>query len=75
MEEDIAQVRSALITKDDELRELMQQASSGHKDVAGEVKKLKAEKTALQAQLECKSRQLKVSLLSVHLCGVLYICP
>lgn len=59
LEEDIAQVRSALITKDDELRELMQQASSGDKDVAGEVKKLKAEKSALQAQLECKTRQLK----------------
>ncbi|DBB08187.1 TPA: hypothetical protein ACH3X3_008369 [Trebouxia sp. C0006] len=60
LEEDIAKVRSDLISKDDELRELMQQqASSGSKEAAGEVKKLKLEKNALQAQLECKSRQLK----------------
>ncbi len=64
LEEDIAKVRSDLISKDDELRELMQQASSGSKEAAGEVKKLKLEKNALQAQLECKSRQLKVSHLS-----------
>lgn len=62
LEEDIAKVRSDLISKDDELREVMQQqASSGSKEAAGEVKKLKLEKNALQAQLECKSRQLKVS--------------
>ena len=61
LEEDITQVRSNLITKDDQLRELMQQASSGNQEAAAEVKKLKGEKTALQSQLECKSRQLKVS--------------
>jgi len=77
LEEDIAKVRSDLISKDDELRELMQQqASSGSKEAAGEVKKLKLEKNALQAQLECKSRQLKVSHLSwvwVALIGC--VCP
>ena len=61
LEEDIAQVRTDLISKDDQLRELMQQASSGDETVAAEVNKLKADKNALQAQLECKSRQLKVS--------------
>ncbi|DBB05557.1 hypothetical protein WJX77_006024 [Trebouxia sp. C0004] len=59
LEEDIAKVRSDLITKDVELQELMQQASSGNKEAADEAKKLKLEKNALQAQLECKSRQLK----------------
>lgn len=77
LEADIAKVRSDLISKDDELRELMQQqASSGSKEAAGEVKKLKLEKNALQAQLECKSRQLKVSHLSwvwVALIGC--VCP
>jgi len=71
LEEDIAKVRSDLITKDDELRELMQHASSGSKEAAGEVKKLKLEKNALQAQLECKSRQLKVSRLLCVLPGLL----
>ena len=61
LEEDIAQVRTNLISKDDQLRELMQQASSGDETAAAEVNKLKADKNALQAQLECKSRQLKVS--------------
>ncbi|KAL0022073.1 hypothetical protein WJX79_001620 [Trebouxia sp. C0005] len=59
LEEDIAKVRSDLISKDDELRELMQQVSSGDNEAADKVKKLKLEKNALQAQLECKSRQLK----------------
>ena len=58
---DIDKVRSALIAKDDELSELMKQASSGDETASAEVKKLKAEKDALQARLECKSRQLKVS--------------
>lgn len=66
LEEDIAQVRSDLITKDDLLRELTQQAASEDQAAAAaaaaEVKKLKGEKNSLQAQLECKSRQLKVSL-------------
>ena len=62
LEEDITQVRSDLITKDNQLRELMQRASSGNQEAAAEVKKLKAEKAALQSRLECKSRQLKVSL-------------
>ena len=76
LEEDIAKVRSDLITKDDELRELMQQASSGNKEAADEVKKLKLEKIALQAQLECKSRQLKVSHLScVWVALVDCVCP
>lgn len=60
MEEDITQVRSDLITKDDQLRELSQQAAS--EEQAAEVRKLKKEKNSLQAQLECKTRQLKVSL-------------
>ena len=66
LEEDITQVRSDLITKDDQLRELTQQAASEDQAAAAaaaaEVKKLKGEKNSLQAQLECKSRQLKVSL-------------
>lgn len=61
LEEDIAQVRSDLITKDDQLREVTQQAAS--EEQAAEVRKLKKEKNGLQAQLECKTRQLKVSLL------------
>ena len=65
LEEDIAQVRADLITKDDQLRELTQQAASEDREAAAEaaaeVKKLKSEKNGLQAQLECKSRQLKVS--------------
>ena len=61
LEEDIAQVRTNLISKDDQLRELMQQVSSGDETAAAEVNKLKADKNVLQAQLECKSRQLKVS--------------
>lgn len=60
------QVRSDLITKDDQLRELTQQAASEDQAAAAaaavEVKKLKGEKNNLQALLECKSRQLKVSL-------------
>ena len=66
LEEDIVQIRSDLITKDDQLRELTQQAESEEQAAAAaaaaEVKKLKGEKNSLQAQLECKSRQLKVSL-------------
>ena len=66
MEEDIAQVRSDLITKDDQLHELTQQPASEDQAAASaaaaEVRKLKGEKNSLQAQLECKSRQLKVSL-------------
>ena len=63
LEEDIAQVRSDLITKDDQLRELTQQpGSEDPAAAAAEVRKLKGEKNSLQAQLECKSRQLKVSL-------------
>lgn len=60
LEEDIVQVRSDLITKDAQLHELTQQAAS--EEQAAEVRKLKREKNALQAQLECKTRQLKVSL-------------
>lgn len=66
LEVDIAKVRSDLIAKDDELRELTQQASSDDKEASAEasaeVKKVKVEKNVLQAQLECKSRQLKVSI-------------
>lgn len=70
LEEDIAQVRADLITKDDQLRELTHQAASEDKEAAAEasaeVKKLKSEKNGLQAQLECKSRQLKVSFMLVR---------
>ena len=66
LEVDIAKVRLDLIAKDDELRELTQQASSDDKEASAEasaeVKKVKVEKNVLQAQLECKSRQLKVSI-------------
>ena len=66
LEVDIAQVRLDLITKDDQLRELTQQAASEDQaaaaEAAAEVRKLKAEKNSLQAQLECKSRQLKVGI-------------
>ena len=66
LEVDIAKVRSDLIAKDDELRELAQQASSDDKEASAEAsaeaKKVKVEKNVLQAQLECKSRQLKVSI-------------
>lgn len=65
LEEDIAQLRADLVTKDDQLRELSQQADSEDQaaaaEAAAEVKKLKGEKNSLQAQLECKTRQLKVS--------------
>ena len=64
LEEAIVQVRADLITKDDQLRELTQQAASedaaAAAEAAAEVKKLKGEKSSLQAQLECKTRQLKV---------------
>ena len=64
LEEAIVQVRADLITKDDQLRELTQQATSedaaAAAEAAAEVKKLKGEKSSLQAQLECKTRQLKV---------------
>ncbi|KAL3161186.1 hypothetical protein ABBQ38_009553 [Trebouxia sp. C0009 RCD-2024] len=63
LEEAIVQVRADLITKDDQLRELTQQAASedtaAAAEAAAEVKKLKGEKSSLQAQLECKTRQLK----------------
>lgn len=75
LEEDIAKVRSDLISKDDELRELMQQVSSGDNEAADKVKKLKLEKNALQAQLECKSRQLKVSHFSCVWVATSCVCP
>lgn len=79
LEEDIAKVRSDLISKDDQLRELTQQPTSENKEAAAEAaaeaKKLKSEKNGLQAQLECKSRQLKVSFripISLQLTFLLY---
>ena len=74
LEQDIINVRADLITKDDQLRQLTQQAASedteAAAEAAAEVKKLKSGKNGLQAQLECKSRQLKVS----YSCGCVSSC-
>ena len=45
------------------LVEAVREKAAGDEDAANDVKRLRGEKKVLQAQLECKTRQLKVSIL------------
>ena len=62
LEKDIEGLRSQIIEKDDALVEAVRETAAGDEDAANDVKRLRGEKKVLQAQLECKTRQLKVSL-------------
>lgn len=61
LEKDIEQLRADIIEKDDVLVEAVREKAAGDEDAANDVKRLRGEKKVLQAQLECKTRQLKVS--------------
>lgn len=64
LEQQIGQLRSDVIEKDDLLVEAVREKAAGDEDAASNVKRLRGEKKVLQAQLECKTRQLKVA--SLH---------
>lgn len=68
LEKDIEQLRADVIEKDDLLVEAVREKAAGDEDAANDVKRLRGEKKVLQAQLECKTRQLKVSWLSLCFC-------
>ena len=61
LESDIERLRAEIIEKDDLLVEAVREKAAGDEDAASDVKRLRGEKKVLQAQLECKTRQLKVS--------------